>query len=62
MDKYEVLHMFRICFLAFLSAEDGSAEEDLYAGLAYDWQEYAIAKGWHKEVTNIITDLIMGEE
>ena len=62
MDKYEVLHMFRICFLAFLSAKDGSAEEDLYVGLAYDWQEYAEAKGWHKEVTNIIADLLMGEE
>ena len=62
MDKCEVLHIFRVCFLAFLSAEDGSAEKELYIGLAYDWEKYAEAKGWHKEVTNIITDLLMGEE
>jgi hypothetical protein len=62
MDKYEVLHMFRICFLAFLSAEDDSAEEELYGGLACDWQKYAEAKGWYEEVATITEDLLMEEE
>lgn len=62
MEKYEVLHMFRICFLAFLSAEAGSAEEDLYVGLACNWKKYAEAKGWYKEVTAIKKAAIITED
>jgi hypothetical protein len=59
MDKHEVLHIFRVCFLAYLHAEVGSAERDLFEGLAYNWQKYAETRGWHEEVATIITDLFI---